>query len=198
MQLIIISGPSGSGKTKIAREILKKLKNGIILNTDNYYKTGIISRLLSKIVPSYFDRKISCNLRLFKRDFDYILKNGCSEYSYEYDFKNKSIKKNYKKTNNIKFLIIEGIFGKAVINKNTKNKFILIRLKISKKICMKRVMERDFIERSKSKELAKKDFRNAWKLFHKNKLKKITGNYQKQIKLSKKTELDVIIKKIIK
>ena len=58
MLLIIISGPSGSGKTTLSKIILKKLKSGIILNTDNYYKTGIISQILSKTVVCYFDRKI--------------------------------------------------------------------------------------------------------------------------------------------
>ena len=41
MQLVIISGPSGSGKTSLSERILEKYKNSIILNTDNYYKTGM-------------------------------------------------------------------------------------------------------------------------------------------------------------
>ena len=97
MQLIIISGPSGSGKTTLSNIILKKFKDGIILNTDNYYKTGIISKLLSKTVPSYYDRNISFNNRLFKRDLEFILKNGFSNYYYEYNFEGKSIKKTTKK-----------------------------------------------------------------------------------------------------
>ena len=66
MLVIIISGPSGSGKTKLSKIILRRLKDGIILNTDNYYKAGIISQILSKIITSYFDRKISFNYKLFK------------------------------------------------------------------------------------------------------------------------------------
>ena len=93
MQLIIISGPSGSGKTTLAKIILKRLKGGIILNTDDYYKTGLISKILSKTVPCYFDRKISFNYSLFKKDLEFILKNRFSNFSYEYNFKNKSIKK---------------------------------------------------------------------------------------------------------
>ena len=61
MKLIIVSGPSGSGKTRLSKIILKKLKHGIILNTDNYYKTGIISKVFSILVTNYFDRKISFN-----------------------------------------------------------------------------------------------------------------------------------------
>ena len=54
MKLIFISGPSGSGKTTLSNQIIKKNKNGIVLSTDNYYKTGLISKLLSKFVKSYF------------------------------------------------------------------------------------------------------------------------------------------------
>ena len=114
MQLIIISGPSGSGKTTLSKIILKRLKDGIILNTDNYYKTGIISQILSKTVNCYFDRKISFNYNLFKRDIELILKNGFSNFYYFYNFKRKSIKKIYKKSKNIKFVIIEGIFGQEI------------------------------------------------------------------------------------
>ena len=66
MQLIVISGPSGSGKTTLSKRILKKIKNGIILNTDNYYRTGILSQILSRTLTSYFDRKISFNIGLFQ------------------------------------------------------------------------------------------------------------------------------------
>ena len=62
MKLIFISGPSGSGKTTLSNQIIAKIKNGIVLSTDNYYKTGIISKLLSKFIDGYFDRKISFNI----------------------------------------------------------------------------------------------------------------------------------------
>ena len=61
MKLIFISGPSGSGKTTLSNKIVSNIKNGIILSTDNYYKVGIISNLLSKFVEGYFDRSISFN-----------------------------------------------------------------------------------------------------------------------------------------
>ena len=54
MRLIFISGPSGSGKTTLSNQIIKKIKNGIVLCTDNYYKTGLISKLLSKFVEGFF------------------------------------------------------------------------------------------------------------------------------------------------
>ena len=41
MKIIIISGPSGSGKTFLSKRILNKFNSGIILNTDDYYKSGL-------------------------------------------------------------------------------------------------------------------------------------------------------------
>ena len=101
MQLIIISGPSGSGKTTLSKIILKRLKDGIILNTDNYYKTGIISQILSKTVTCYFDRKISFNYNLFKENLLFVLKNRFSNFSYLYNFKNNF--KKIKRWNNFKY-----------------------------------------------------------------------------------------------
>ena len=61
MKLIFISGPSGCGKTTLSNQIIEKNKNGFVLSTDNYYKTGLISQLLSNFVDGFFDRRISCN-----------------------------------------------------------------------------------------------------------------------------------------
>ena len=196
MQLIIICGPSGSGKTTLSNIIFSKLKNGIILNTDNYYKTGIISKILSKIVISYFDRQISFNYRLFKKDLEFILKNEFSKVTYEYDFKKKSIKKSYKKTKNIRFVIVEGIFGKAILRSFESNNCILINLKTKKKSCLKRVVKRDFIERGKNKNLAKRDFIKSWELFYKNEKKNNSKNYLKKINVRNKNEINSLLKKI--
>ena len=93
MKIIFISGPSGSGKTTLSNQIIKKIKNGIILSTDNYYKTGLISKLLTIFVEGFFDRSISFNNKLFKKDFDFIYKNGISIYDRYYNFEKKTIKK---------------------------------------------------------------------------------------------------------
>ena len=198
MQLIIITGPSGSGKTTLSKIILNRLKDGIILNTDNYYKTGILSQLFSKILPSYFDRQISFNYKLFKRDVEFVFKNGFSNFSYEYNFKTKSINKTYKKTKNIKFVIVEGIFGQAILKSLISNNCILINLKTSKKSCMKRVIKRDFLERGKNKNLAKRDFLKAWKLFYKKKKKNNSKIYLKKFIIKKKSNLKLFLKKITK
>ncbi len=197
MQLIVISGPSGSGKTKLSKRILKNLKNGIILNTDNYYRTGIISQILSRTLTSYFDRKISFNFRLFKRDLKFIIKNRFSNFYYKYNFKNKSIKKIYKKTKNIKFIIIEGIFGQEILKTLSKENCLLIKLKANKQTCLNRVIKRDFLERGKSKDLAKRDFIKAWELFHENKKKCNSRNYFNTIVIRKKSDIDLLLKNII-
>ena len=195
MKLIIISGPSGSGKTTLSKIILEKFKNGIILNTDNYYKTGIISQILSKTLTCYFDRIISFNYILFKRDLEFILKNRISYFSYEYNFKSKSIKKKYNKTENIRFVIVEGIFGQEIIKHLLGDNFIFINLKTNKESCMKRVIKRDCEERGKSKHRAKRDFIKAWELFDKNK-KNYSKNYLNKINVENKSEIKSLLKKL--
>ena len=197
MQLIVISGPSGSGKTTLSKRILKRIKNGIILNTDNYYRTGILSQILSRTLTSYFDRKISFNFGLFKRDLEFIVKNGFSDFYYKYNFKSKSIKKVYQNTKNIKFLIIEGIFGQEILKTLSKENCLLIKLKANKQTCLNRVIKRDFLERGKSKDLAKRDFIKAWELFHKNNKKFNSRNYFNTIVIRKKSDIDLLLKKII-
>ena len=112
MMLIFISGPSGSGKTTLSNQIKVKIKKSIILRTDNYYKTGLKSKLLSKFLKGYFDRSISFNYKLFNKDFNYRDKNGASINERSYDFEKKKINNLLNETNNIKNLIIEGIFSK--------------------------------------------------------------------------------------
>ena len=196
MQLIIISGPSGSGKTTLSEIILKNINYGFSLNTDNYYRTGIVSKILSKIITSYFDRKISINFELLKRDLGFILKNGCSKHSYKYNFKTKSIKKINKCTKDIKFIIIEGIFGQELLKSFSKKNCILIKLKANKQTCMKRVIKRDFIERGKSKDLAEKEFIKGWELFCKNNKKNNSRNYFKKIVIKNKSDIKTLLKKI--
>ena len=196
MQLIVISGPSGSGKTSLSEIIIKKIDNGIIFNTDNYYKTGITSKILSKIINSYFDRKISFNLSLLNRDLKFSLKNGFSDFSYKYNFKRKSIKKIYNKKKNIRFIVIEGIFGQEIFKAFSNKNCILIKLKINKQTCMNRVVQRDLIERGKSKYHAERDFIKAWELFAKNEKKYISNNYLKTYVIRSKSDINLLIKKL--
>ena len=196
MKLIFISGPSGSGKTSLSNQIILKIKNGIILSTDNYYKTGLISKLLSKFVEGYFDRRISFNYNLFKKDFKFILKNGSSNQQRYYDFKKKIIKNSLNQTNNIKFLIIEGIFvNKFLRTLHNKNSYFL-ELKIDKNLCMKRVVQRDLKERGKAKKQAENDFLKSWDIYYEKFKNKNIKSKSNEFLITKNTNIDKVLKKI--
>ncbi len=195
MKVIFISGPSGSGKTTLSNQIIKKNKNGIVLSTDNYYKTGLIIKLLSKFVEGFFDRSISFNKKLFKKDFDFIYKNGISICDRYYNFEKKTIQNIINETNNISFLIVEGIFAKEFSNTFKKN-YIFLEIKTKKNECMKRVVQRDIKERGKDKKQAENDFLKSWSIYHeKFKTNRIKNNTNKFI-IEKNTDIDHILKKL--
>ncbi len=196
MKLIFISGPSGSGKTTLSNQIIKKNKNGIVLSTDNYYKTGLISQLLPKFVEGFFDRSISFNNKLFKKDFDFIYKNGISICDRYYDFKKKTIQNILNETNNISFLIVEGIFAKEFSNTLKNKDYIFLEIKTKKNECMKRVMQRDIKERGKDKKQAENDFLKSWSIYYeKFKPNSIKNNRNKFI-IEKNTDIELILKKL--
>ena len=196
MKLIFISGPSGSGKTTLSNQIIKKNKNGIVLSTDNYYKTGLISKLLTKFVKGFFDRSISFNKRLFKKDFDFIYKNGISICDRYYDFEKKTIQNILNETNNISFLIVEGIFAKEFSNTLKNKDYIFLEIKTKKIECMKRVVQRDIKERGKDEKQAENDFLKSWDIYYeKFKPHSIKNNTNKFI-IKKNTDINKILRKL--
>ncbi len=196
MKLIFISGPSGSGKTTLSNQIIKKNKNGIVLSTDNYYKTGLLSKLLPKFVEGFFDRSISFNNRLFKKDFDFIYENGISIFDRYYNFEKKTVQNILNKTNNINFLIVEGIFAKEFSNTLNNKDYIFLEIKTKKNECMKRVVQRDIKERGKNKKQAENDFLKSWSIYYeKFKPHSIKNNTNKLI-IEKNTDIDHILKKL--
>ena len=196
MKLIFISGPSGSGKTTLSNQIIEKTKNGIVLSTDNYYKTGLISKLLSKIFRSYFDRIISFNYKLFKKDFNFIVKNEISSNQRFYDFEKQKTKNYLKETNNINYLIVEGIFAREFSITLDSNNFYFLELKINKKECMRRAVLRDLKERGKVKKKAENDFLNSWDIYYKKFKNKSMKNKENEFKIKKITDIDKILNKI--
>ena len=196
MKLIFVSGPSGSGKTTLSNQIILKHKNGYVLSTDNYYKTGLISKLLSKFVEGYFDKSISFNYKLFKKDFDFIVKNRISINDRFYNFEKKTIQNTLNETKNISFLIIEGIFAKEFSNTLCNQNYYFLEIKIKKKECMKRVVQRDLKERGKDKKQAENDFLRSWDIYYdKFKTNSINNNSNKFI-IIKNTDIDHILKKL--
>ena len=197
MQIIFITGPSGSGKTTISKSISQYLSNSYILSTDNYYKTGFISNIFSKIIKSYFDKLFSHDQRLIKKDIDYILKNESINHFYKYDYVNKVTKKNFKNISNIQTLIIEGIFSLELTDFFSENQYLLIRLKEKKSTCRNRISERDLIERGKNKNINLNEFNNGWRLY-KKKEEKYRSKIIKGITLKKDQDFSLILKKLSK
>ena len=195
MKLIFISGPSGSGKTTLSNQIILKNKNGFVLSTDNYYKTGLISKLLSKFVEGYFDRMISFNFKLFKKDFDFIVKNRISIHDRYYNFEKKTIQNILNETKNISFLIVEGIFAKEFSNTLYNKNYYFLEIKEKKNNCMKRVVQRDLKERGKDKKQAEIDFLKSWDIYYEK--FKANSTKKKIFIITKKTDIDHLLKKII-
>ena len=196
MKLIFISGPSGSGKTTLSNQIIKNNKNGIVLSTDNYYKTGLISKLLSKFVGGFFDRSISFNNKLFKKDFDFIYKNGISICDRYYNFEKKTIQNILNETNNISFLIVEGIFAKQFSNTLKNKDYFFLEIKTKKNECMKRVVKRDLKERGKDKKQAKNDFLKSWDIYYEKFKPHSINRTTNEFIIRKKTDIDLIMKKL--
>jgi len=198
MKLIFISGPSGSGKTTLSNQIIQKNKNGIVLSTDNYYKTGLLSKLLPKFIEGFFDRSISFNNELFKKDFDFIYKNGISIYDRYYNFEKKTIQNILNETNNISYLIIEGIFAKEFSNTLNNKDYIFLEIKTKKIECMKRVVQRDIKERGKDKKQAENDFLKSWEIYYEKFKPNCIKNNTNKFIIRKKTDIDKIMKKLFK
>ena len=198
MKLIFISGPSGSGKTTLSKQIIGKIKNGIILSTDNYYKIGLTSKLLSIFVEGYFDRSISFNDKLFKKDFNFIIKNGISIHERSYDFQKKTVKNFLNEENNINFLIIEGIFAKEFSSTLSYQNYSFLELKINKNECMKRVVQRDSKERGKGEKQAEDDFLKSWEIYYERLKNKNIKTNTNELTITENTKIDQILKKLFK
>ena len=196
MKLIFISGPSGSGKTTLSNQIIAKIKHGIVLSTDNYYKTGLISKLISKFVEGYFDKNISFNYKLLKNDFNFIVKNGILNHKRSYDFEKKNTKILLTENKNISFIIIEGIFSKEFSSILCNQDYFFLELKINKNECLKRVIQRDSKERGKAKKQAKNDFLKSWDIYYEKFKNKSFKKNPKEFVITKKTNIEQIIKKI--
>ena len=196
MKIIIITGPSGSGKTSLAKKLMLELENCHIISTDDFYRTGKLSNLLSKFIDSYFDRRISHKSKLLKNTINKIVKNKEINYSYKYDFIKRRTEITQNKTLNIENLIVEGIFAMELLKFLSKNDYLLIRLKINKEICMKRIHERDHIERGKTKEKSIKDFLKAWNIYkNKEKSYKVLDK-EKELIFKKDPNTKTILKKL--
>ena len=134
--------------------------------------------------------------KLFKKDFDFIYKNGISICDRYYNFEKKTIQNILNETNNISFLIVEGIFAKEFANRLNNQNYYFLEIKTKKNKCMKRVIQRDLKERGKYKKQAKNDFLKSWEIYHKkSNLKSIKKNTNKFI-IKKNGDIVNILKKL--
>ena len=194
MKIVIVTGPSGSGKTRLSNLLLKNLNNAIVLNTDNYYKSGFISKILSTFIKAYFDKPISFNKKLIRKDINNILKFRKASHFYKYDFIKQKRLKLCEEISKIDYLIIEGIFSLEILRYLEKCNYILIRIKSTKKDCMRRACKRDYKERGKKQNQALNDFKNAWKIY-KRKEKAFKLNQLKELFYFKKSsDINKILK----
>ena len=196
MKIIFISGPSGSGKTTLSKKLIVKIKNAIVLSTDNYYKTGFISKLLSKAVDGYFDKRISFNYKLFKKDINHIINTGISINERSYDFEKKTINNFSNKIYNINTLIIEGIFAEEFSSSLYNQKYYFLELKINKNECMRRVVQRDIKERGKAIKQAEEDFLKSWDTYYKKFKKENIKNNANELTITNNTNIDQILKEL--
>jgi len=161
-----------------------------------YYKTGIKSKILSKLINGYFDRKISFNYQLFKEDLCFILENCKLYHKYTYDFKNKTVKKSFIKKNKIDYLIIEGIFSKELLGVIKKYRFFLIEIKIRKDSCMYRIIKRDVNERGKSEKTAIQEFLKSWDLYYLRNRKKYFKYNATQLIYTENNDINFLLEKL--
>ena len=196
MQIIIISGPSGSGKTTLSKELSSHLENSFVISTDDYYKTGLKSKILSLIVDSYFDRVISLNTALLNQDISMIIKEKRSYHSYKYNFKNKIITKKKRKLINIKYLIIEGIFSNEFLSYLSDDNHLFINLEIKKSECLKRILKRDPQERGKSRLKIIESFNKSWLIFYKREHQNFINKKLNKLIFKKDPQVNYIIKNL--
>ena len=152
--------------------------------------------LTPKLIEGFFDKSISFNYKLFKKDFDFIIKNRISIQDRHYNFEKKTIQHFLNQRNNISFLIVEGIFAREFLCTLYNQNYFLLELKVNKNECIKRVVQRDFKERGKSKKQSMNNFLKSWNIYY-EKLKntKIKNNIY-EITITKKDNIDQILKKI--
>ena len=198
MKIVIIIGPSGSGKSTLAKSLFDRLKYAYVISTDNYYKTGLISQLLSILVKSYFDYPISLNKKLIKNDIKNILEKKTISNFYQYDFINKKRVKLYKNIPRINYLIIEGIFALEIIKFIKNQDFILVKLKTTKKVCRERICLRDSQERGKNKKNSLKDFTDAWDIYKKKESNFNLKKFKNIILINKLSDREKILKLLSK
>ena len=74
--------------------------------------------------------------------------------------------------------------------------YFFLELKINKNECMKRVLNRDFKERGKSKKQAEEDFLKSWDIFYKKFKNKNIKKNTNEFTITENTNIDQILSKL--
>jgi len=124
--IIGIAGGSGSGKSKLVKNILKEINDNSVqtIEIDSYYK-DLAHLTFEEREKNNFDHPDSIDFELLYTDL-YNIKKSIATDTPIYDYKTHTRKKNEtKKIENVKVIIIEGIF--ALFDKKIRN---LLSMKI--------------------------------------------------------------------
>ena len=113
-----------------------------------------------------------------------------------YDFEEKTIKKILNKTNNISFLIVEGIFANEFANTLNNQNYYFLEIKTKKNECKKRVVQRDIKERGKDKKEAENDFLKSWDIYYEKWNPNSIKNNTNRFIIEKNSDLDNIMRKL--
>ena len=149
--IIGIAGGSGSGKTRLVKNILNKVDNLKVdaIELDSYYKD--LSHLtFSEREKNNFDHPKSVDFDLLQENLEDLINN--KEISVPvYDYKTHTRKNKTNKLISKPILIIEGIF--AVYNDQIRELMdLVVFIDIENNIRKKRRIERDMIQRKRTKE----------------------------------------------
>ena len=169
MKLIVITGPSGSGKTILGEKLSVSLDSSILIKTDSYYRDDLIIKLLSIFFYDIYDRIFSIKDQKLINTINSLIKKEKYAIFYNYDFKCKISSRQLrylKNLNNIKFIILEGIFAHR-LDLNYKNTINII-CDQKKEVCFNRRITRDKIERGRNLNEVSRKFNKSWNLYFKN------------------------------
>ena len=112
IHIIGIAGGSGSGKSKLVKNILKEINDNSVqtIEIDSYYK-DLAHLTFEEREKNNFDHPDSIDFELLYTDL-YNIKKSIITDTPIYDYKTHTRKKNeIKKIENVKVIIIEGIFA---------------------------------------------------------------------------------------
>ena len=94
-------------------------------------------------------------------------------------------------------MIVEGIFANEFSSTLYNQDYYFLELKINKNVCMNRALQRDLNERGKAKRKAENDFLKSWDIYYDKLKNKRIKNHRNKFIITKKTNIDKLLKKLL-